>query len=637
MVVQKLGAGDGSISETVGRHPALLENSQKSAGNEASFMGFLAKVRRRIRRFLELGEIKGPLLLIAPYVRKYWAIYAGLVVLLFGGIGITLSFTWFLQHMTDAAVKGDSSEIGRLFVVGTVLILVSGTLAYLNTILEASAVHKVRRDLKNSLFSHLMRLPSKYHGDRHSGELVSRLTNDVGGIDGAIGANIIGMLRLPLMAVAAFIYLAQINWKLALMCVLLGPVAALSAAVFGKLLRKNSHLVHEYLAQLHSFLNDSFAGHAVIRSFTLEKHRHRGYEDQNERLLALEMKLARLRGWFQVGAGAAGTVAFMLTIGLGAYFVIEGTMTVGSLLAFVNLMQYLIHPLTGIASLWGGFQRSLAALERIRDVFAEPVECAELQSPQHVSRLEKALELRDLSFSYDGKRAALEQFNLFIPAGQVIALVGPSGAGKSTLIQLIQGFYKPSAGSIVIDGVSVDQMSLSQLRSYAAFVPQETYLFSGTIRDNIAYGRVGASELDIVRAAKDANAHEFIVGLPNGYDTEIGERGVKLSGGQRQRLAIARALLKDAPILLLDEATSALDSETEAVVQEALERLMHSRTTLVIAHRLSTIHNADWIVVIDQGRIVEQGKHAELMAETGMYARLYRLQYEHAGGRKKAN
>ncbi len=582
----------------------------------------------RLRRVLEIGELKGPIRLLAPYIAAYWPIYAWLVLLLFAGIGLTLFFAWFLQGMADAATSGNTERLQSLTLLGLAALAVGGGAAYLGQYLEASAVNFVKRDLQHDLFHHMLRLSASYTDSRHSGELVSHLTNDAASIDGAVGGNLLAMLRLPLMAAAAFAYLAYLNLQLSLVCLLLGPVAAVSGAVFGKLMRNRSRTAQAARADMLAFLHDVLSGLPIVRSFIQERNVYADYRTRNSGIVTMELGLARLRGLFQAGAGMAGTLSFLASLSLGSWYVANGTMTIGSLLAFVSLMQYLISPLAGMASLWGGFQRSVAAIERIQAVLKERPVSRELPEPSFAPRLSAGIELYDVHFRYPaGETYALEQLTLQVKAGSTVALVGPSGAGKSTLLQLLLGFYSAEAGRIIIDGEDIRGMRLDRLRSYMAYVPQDAYLFAGTIRDNIAFGKTDAAPEELQRAAIHANAHEFIAALPDGYDTEVGERGVRLSGGQRQRIAIARALLKDAPVLLLDEATSALDSEAETLVQEALERLMKGRTTIVIAHRLSTVLRADHIAVLDRGRLVEQGTHDSLLAQGGAYSKLYRLQF----------
>lgn len=587
----------------------------------------LAKLKRTLARKAGLDGMKKPFALLGGYMARYWAVHACLVVLLLVSIGVTLQFTWFLQNITDAAVAGDLDEVKRLLILGVLFVAVSSMVSYGASVLQAMAVNQVRRDIRNDLFRHLLRLPHRVTGTHHSGELVSRLTNDVNSVEGAVGNNLLQLFRLPLMAAAAFVYLARLSWELAVLCIMIGPAAAAAGLLLGRILRRYSKEIHAFLGMQNSFLNDIFAGRTVVRSFSLERLMSDRYVGQNEKLLGMELKVARVRGWFQVGAGAASSAAFFTTLGLGAFFVTRGSLSIGALMAFVSLMQYLVQPMTGLAAIWGGFQRSMAAVERISQIMEEPAEFRSLPAQSSGLRLEQGLAIRKLSFGYEAERSILQHIQLDVPAGKVVALVGPSGAGKSTLFQLLLGFYKPDAGEILFDGMSAAAMRPDQIGGYSAYVPQETYLFPGTIRENIRYGRLEASELDIIRAAKDANAHDFIMGLPDGYDTEVGERGALLSGGQKQRIAIARAILKDAPLLLLDEATSALDTEAEHQVQEALHRLMKGRTTMVIAHRLSTIHHADRIVYLDQGRIVEQGTHQELMEQSGAYARMYDMQY----------
>jgi ATP-binding cassette, subfamily B, bacterial len=593
--------------------------------------------RGPLRQLLELGEMKRPMLLLGKYVKRRRLLYLQLVLLMLGGIGATLTFTWFLQELTNAAISGNVDRIKQLLIQGLILMALSGLITYLTNYIGSAAVQQVKRDVKNDMFAHMVRLPSKYYNAHHSGEAVSGLTNDVNNLDGAIGTNLIQMIRLPLMAAASLLYMLTINWRLSLLCLLLVPLAAVSGTVFGKLLRRNSRQIQEYLSRMQTFLHETFSAQTIIRSFTLEKVLSRKYKEQNEELLSFEMKQAKLRGWFQVGSGAVGSATFFLSMGLGAFFVANRTMSVGDLVAFNNLMHFMVSPLSGLAALWGGFQRSLSSVERIVHVMDEEAE--EEQGSGRLLPKAPSIHIRSLSFSYDGSARLLDNLELTVPEGHVVALVGPSGVGKSTLFQLLQGFYKPDQGGILFNQHPSDRMALSEWRGSIAYVPQETFLFTGSIRDNIAYGREGATEEEIIQAAKDANAHEFISCLPEGYGTEVGERGVRLSGGQRQRIAIARAILKDAPVLLLDEATSALDMETEYLVQEALARLMRNRTSMVIAHRLSTIQNADTIAVLDQGRVVETGTHWELLAKKGLYFRLYQMQFqekEESPARKRA-
>ena len=592
-------------------------------------MKILSKLTARTKRLLEIGEMKEPLKLIYKYMKRYKTLYIELFIFMLISIGITISYSWFLKQITDSAILGDVATVRQLFLMGVLFILINGIINYRVMVAGASAVQQVKRDLKNDLLHHMLRLPTKHYNKHHSGQMVSHLTNDVNGMDGAIGTNVLDMIRLPLMAIAAFAYLATINLELTLICVAIGPIAAIAGIVFGKLLRQRSREIQGLLSKVQVFLNDTFSAHTVIRAFMLQKKVHDTYNHHNESLLNLEMRMAKLRGWFQVGAGAAGTGAFFMSMGLGAVYVAQSKMSIGSLLAFVSLIQYLISPMTGMASLWGAFQRSIAVVERIVGLIRSQTETEELTTSVAPINTAPSLSFENLSFGYEEGKPVLDRFNLEVPGGKVIALVGPSGSGKSTLFNLVLGFYPPDKGMIRMNGMSTTSLALEEWRSQIAYVPQETYLFSGTIGENIACGGEGAVQEEIEQAAISAGIHAFILSLPEGYQTEVGERGVMLSGGQRQRVAIARALLKNAPILLLDEATSALDSETEQEVQEALERLMENRTTLVIAHRLSTIKNADTIIVFDNGRIVEQGAHHQLMEIKGLYHRLYNLQYRH--------
>jgi len=558
---------------------------------------------------------------------RYWPSYLARASLVLIDIVSDLAFAWFTMQLIDSAVAGDVAGVRFALGVGVALLLIGAVNNYLAQHLGVLTTDRVRRDLRRDLFDRILRLPTGFFAKTHSGDLVSRITNDVNGIRGAIGWNLIGMVQHPLAALGAFIFMLQIHAPLALLCVIVAPSTALLGKLFGAAMRRNSERLHELLARCNAFLHDAFAGHVIVRAFVLERRLHARYESLNEEQYGLEFKAARLNGGLSAAAHVVGMLAFFTAIGAGGYLVAADQLSVGSVMAFVQLLGRLTWPFTHFAHSWAQLQSSLAAADRLFKVLDEPVALETLPVPKAPGPLKAGLSFHNVDFAYEEGVKVLEGFDLDVPAGKVTAIVGPSGAGKSTLFNLVLGLYRPQSGEIRLDGQLLWEMEPADLRSRISIVPQETYLFAGTVRENIAYGLPDSGEEAIRRAAAAANAHDFIMRLPNGYDTEIGERGVRLSGGQRQRVAIARALLKDAPLLLLDEATSALDTESEYAVQEALSRLMKGRTTLVIAHRLSTVHHADRIVVLDRGRIVESGNHLELIERGGLYARLYEMQF----------
>ncbi|PFG15024.1 ABC transporter ATP-binding protein [Bacillus sp. es.036] len=576
-----------------------------------------------VKRLLETGDIKGSLTFLSSYIKPYWRSYCCLLFILIVDVFLILLFAWLMQHITDSAVNGDFKELKTLFTVGLIALVVTGIVDYFDSYLRTYTVSHVKKDLRRQLFERFLSIPYASFEKNHSGKLLSHLTNDIDKIHGAVGGVLLNLVRLPILVTSIFVYLVLLNWQLSLLFIVLAPLTIISGIVFGKQMRDRNRLIHKQVEDMHITLNDSFAGNMVLRTFSLESLFLRRFQQSSDELLHSEMKEASIRSWFSTAANMAGTMSFFITLGLGAFLVTHGQITIGVLLAFVSLMQRLVYPLTSLAEQWGSFQRSIAAVERIMEAMHEK---PEMNLKDHINppvRMKRMIEFRNLDFHYQKNDELFQNFSLKVPAGKVTALVGPSGAGKSTLFHLLQRVYQPHSGNIFFDDLDVYAMSINQQRSYFSYVPQDTFLFSGTIEENIAFGRIGASRLEIIEAAKKANAHQFIVELKGGYDTEVGERGSRLSGGQKQRIAIARAILRDAPILLLDEATSALDNESERLVQEAIERLMEGRTTIMIAHRLSTIRNADHIVVINKGEVVEQGSHVELIQSGRMYANLY--------------
>ncbi|HUC92438.1 MAG TPA: ABC transporter ATP-binding protein [Paenibacillus sp.] len=599
-------------------------------------------MKAAVLELLGLNEVKSPFRRLWPYVQRYKWLYALLSFCLLFGVAYTLFFAWFLKTFADRITESGIGigSLASLFAIGAAMTALKIAVDFAEVTTEFRATDRIVRDVKNDVFRHMLRLPASYYLNRHSGDHVSRLTNDVYKMHGAVGRSLINLIKQPLAAAAACVYLTVLSWKLALICFLVMPVVIGLGGYYGRKMRANGREIQGKLGAINGFLNDVFAGHLVVRAFQLERPMEGRSRADNDELYALEARDARLQSVLQAGTGAVNQIAFLACLGVGAMLIggqgqgSGGGLTIGTLLAFIALFQSVIQPISGLARQWGAFQTALSAVDRVCEVLETPAQvtaAASSDDSPHVYRkapgLKSGIALSGVVFGYDEDRPPLfDGLSLRIPAGKVTALVGPSGAGKSTLFHLLLGFHKPQSGTIAFDGVPIEAMDVSERAAYTAVVLQEPYLFTGTVRDNIALGRPGAPETDIRRAAREANADSFILSLPDGYDTQIGERGVRLSGGQKQRIAIARAILRDAPILLLDEATSSLDSRAERAVQEALDRLTAGRTTIVIAHRLSTVRHADHIIVLDGGAIVEQGHHELLMERRGLYRQMHAQQ-----------
>jgi ATP-binding cassette, subfamily B, bacterial len=585
----------------------------------------MAKVKQFItmaNQYFSMKDIRKTFSMLKPFFLRHWKAYSALLFLLCFDIFFTIAFAWFFGNITDAAIRSDFEELKRLIPIGIGLTVLNIVSNFCDIYFETIASNGLKKDLKEYLFKHILSLPAGVASNLRSGDLLSYFTNDIHSIDGVTGSSLINLIRLPLTYIAVLIYLFQINWVLSMISILIAPVAIVAGAGFGLLLKRNGRKLHSLIAQINNTLSETFQGFQVIRSFTLEKKVFEKFTREHDDYFKLELENAKLQGWYYSGGYLISSVVFLTCLSLGAYFVYQKEMSIGSLLTFTNLVGYLVYPLTGLAGQWAGFQRSITAIERIIELVEKPVASLELAAYSPVKSNMKSIEFKNITFSYDENKMIFSNLSLKMPPGKMVALVGPSGAGKTTLFNLLQGFYQPQSGQILIDRVPTEEMTLSELRSSIAHVPQETFLFAGTIRENLSLAREGISEVDMIEAARQACIHDFIMGLPQGYDSEIGERGIKLSGGQKQRIAIARAILKDAPILLLDEATSALDSHTESEVKQALEHLMSGKTTIVIAHRLSTIQNADQIIVLDEGEVVQTGTHEELISENGLYRKL---------------
>ncbi|OKP91460.1 hypothetical protein A3848_10195 [Paenibacillus sp. P32E] len=572
---------------------------------------------------------KGAFSRLSTYMLKHKLLYTVLLLITLFSIVLDLTMAWFLARITDAAVRMDVEAFSGLAWFGGLFLITAGVSSYFSAYLKINISAKIRNELRLDLMNHTLLLPQSYFDRNHSGDLLSRFTNDNQSVGEACGQVMIDLLRNPLLAVASFAYLIYINWLLALICITMGPLLYLVGKVFGKAMRKNSVQVQENMSRTTSFLNDILGSSMVFKSFSIERRLMKQYKGYSDSINAGEQNRGRIEGATGALSSVLGNLTFLLALVIAGYFVAKGSLEVGAMIAFIQLMNYLVMPFSALPGLVASMQQSLGAAQRIFEVMDAPAEVEALPEKQMQHPEFEQLSLSEVTFSYPGAgKLSLNQVSLELPQGMQMAVVGPSGGGKSTLFKLLLGFYNPDEGEILINGQTVQGMSLEQLRSHFAYVPQESGLYTGSIRENIRNGRQDASEEEVIEALRQANAYDFVMELPEGVDSEIGEHGSRLSGGQRQRLSIARAMLKNAPILLLDEATAALDNESEKMVQQAIRKLMKDKTTIVIAHRLSTIQSADVILVMENGEIVERGNHEELLAAEGRYYDLYKSQLE---------
>jgi subfamily B ATP-binding cassette protein MsbA len=490
----------------------------------------------------------------------------------------------------------------------------------------AVAGHRTMLDLRTDLYAHLTRLSHGFFAQRQSGAIVSRLMADI-----ALAQNFVGTamtnIWMDLVSCVFYVYvLFSMDAPLAWAALGVFPFYVLSMRGFGSLTKQSTHELQEAMETFSGDVQERIGGIHMVKSYTAERREVRAFFGGARRLYDLTMRNAVFTSLSNSVVQWLTQMATVAIIWFGGYRLVTGKTTVGTVVAFILLLRELYFPVSRMSELNAVLQNSLAAIERIFEVFDVEPDVKEPAKPRALSSPQGAVTLEAVTFGY-GATPVLHQVSLQVKPGEVVALVGPSGAGKSTLIQLVPRFYDPQAGRVLVDGVDVRELKLRPLRTLVGMVAQDTLLLSGTVRENILYGKPSATEAEVVSAAKAAHAHEFVAALPSGYDTPLGERGTRLSGGQKQRIALARAFLKDPKVLILDEATSALDSESEALIQQSLTALMRGRTCIAIAHRLSTIVHADRIAVMEAGRIVEIGPHAELIKKGGLYARLYESQF----------
>ncbi|WP_169787948.1 ABC transporter ATP-binding protein [Alicyclobacillus ferrooxydans] len=594
-----------------------------------------------------------PLRRLAPYVWKHKWRYLWLVVLMLLNVASSLCLARFLQSFTNAALHHNMVTIPWMFAIGVVLAASAGLLTFMESYIRDTVIQAVERDVQNDLYAHILRVRLGRLEAYQSGDVVTRITYDIHRIGAAVGLHMLHFFRLTIMAIGTLVYLVLMNAELTIVAISIIPPVLIFSLITSRVIRANSLKIAQSVSDLQSLTYQSLLGLHVIRAFKLEALFKDKFQRETREIYSLGQRNSRLAGGMMAAGTLSHFVSFLLSFSVGAYYVATGHISMGDLIAFMTLIQYLVGPMMGAPKELGGYQAAMAATTRIWAIMDEATEAAAksfemeaqaksvpckrnpdnhatlaslplLTSASQTNKME--VEIDHVSFTYPQGIRALHDISFSVPAGSTAALVGANGAGKSTVFKLLLGFYDVDEGDIRFNGTSIQQLVPDQLRSLISYVPQETFLFTGTVRDNIRYGMVGASDRAVIRAAMAANAHDFICALPQGYDTVVGESALHLSGGQRQRIAIARAFLRDAPILLLDEATSSLDAESEHLVYEATNRLMTDRTTFVIAHRLTTVRNADHVFVLDQGRIAEHGTHENLLERRGIYEHLYRLQ-----------
>jgi subfamily B ATP-binding cassette protein MsbA len=536
-----------------------------------------------------------------------------------------------VQRLVDAAfVERNSDELNKLAILLVGLFATQAAFSFLRVYLLSYTGERIVADVRTQLYTHLTSLPVSFFASRRVGELTSRLASDVSVIQTVTTGSFTELLRSGLILVGGVIIIAVTNLWLTLLMLAIVPFVVLSAHFYGRYIRRLSTKVQDRLAESNSVLEETLSAIRIVQSFVREDYERQRYRDRIQAALQLAVRRSVAGGGFIafiiliVYSGIAGVLWF------GSRMVISGSLSAGELIAFVLYTFVVAGSISGMTELYGQFQQAIGATRRVFELLDTKPEICDAPDAQSLGDVIGQVNLEDVCFTYPDERATeiLKGVTIEAKPGEIIALVGPSGAGKSTLVALIPRFYDVSSGSILVDGHDIRAVRISELRGSIGLVPQETTLFGGTIRDNIIYGKLDATAAELESVARAAHAHEFIMEFPDGYDTIVGERGVKLSGGQRQRIAIARALLKNPAILILDEATSSLDSESERLVQDALETLMQGRTTFVIAHRLSTVRRANRIVVLDQGRIIEEGTHEELLANEGLYKQLHDIQFK---------
>ncbi len=565
---------------------------------------------------------------LLQYILPYKKTLLVAVICIMAAAGTNLYVPMIIKDMIDKVLaEKDMLMLNGIAIAIVVLFFFRGVFYFGQSYLVSFVGERVIIDVRDILFKKFQHMGLAYYDKKQTGEVMSYITNDVAAMQNAIINNLIELVTEGSILIGSLGMMVYLDWKLSLLTLITIPLVGQAMKIFGRKLKQSGTVIQERLADITSLLQESISSVRVVKSFVREEYEIDRFHKQNMLNFKAVMKNAQQMSLLTPVVEFLAALAVTLIVWFGGYEVVNGHITAGSLVAFLTYAVNLANPVKRISRVYGNVQKAMAAADRVFDVMDLPEIITNKPDAKELPPVEGHVKFDHVGFEYKEGVPALTDVSFDVKPGQMVAFVGPSGSGKSTIANLIPRFYDVNSGSVTIDGMDVRDVTMESLREQIGIVPQETMLFSTTVMENIRYGRLDATDEEVIEAAKAANCHKFIMDLPDGYKTKIGERGLNLSGGQRQRIAIARAILKNPRLLILDEATSALDTESEKIVQAALDDLMVGRTAFVIAHRLSTIFNADKIIVIENGHIKETGTHEELLKQGGLYSTLYKIQF----------
>lgn len=564
----------------------------------------------------------------AAYYKNHWKLFLVDIVCAFLMSSLDLVFPVFIQRLIDNHFPNrDLNMIFRIALILLGLYILRYIFQYIVHYWGHVVGIRMETDMRSEIFTHLQKLSFKFYDNNKVGYLMSRVVNDLNNMSELAHHGPEDIFISSMLLIGSFIILINMHWQLALITFALIPVMFIFSVKLGEKMYEALKVIREKMAEVNAIVEDSLSGIRVVKSFTNEEYENEKFCEGNHNYRRSREYAMKNMAKFHSGMNLFINLIRLLTLSAGGYFIYLGSLTTGQMVAFLFYVNMFMDPIKRLVNFNEQFQRGMSGFSRFRELLAVDPEIVDKKDALELKDVDGRIEYKDLTFAYDNQEKVLENINITIEPGKTVAFVGPSGSGKSTLTKLLPRFYEIDSGSLSIDGTDIREFKLASLRKKIGIVQQDVFLFNGTVRENIAYGSQNASDEEITKAAKKANADQFIINLTNGYETNIGERGVKLSGGQKQRISIARSFLKNPPILILDEATSSLDNESERIIQESLEKLAEGRTTLVIAHRLSTVINADQIIVLTDDGIVERGRHQELIKEGGTYAKLYNEEF----------